>query len=126
MVVIADFGVTEDAAGAAIPPPFAKCAQVPTNATALQALQKVTDVRTKTSSFGPLLCAIGGFPASGCADTVVQTATPPDSGFLTLAADQPAAAKGSGHTGLYVGLGVLVAVLLAAGLYVARRNRAVA
>jgi len=130
--VIVDFGVEADADGQAIPDPMAACAQVPTEATGLQVLDAVSDVRTKTSSFGPLLCGIDGYPAKGCADVVSKTATPADDGFVAIEA-APAAEDNAdaddakqdddSKTGLYAGLGVLVLALLAAGAFVARRGR---
>jgi len=128
IAVIVDFGVEEDADGATLPATAtAECAQVPAKATALQALQRVAEVRSKSSSFGPLLCAIDGFPATGCADEVTQTATPADSGFVTVATDDPATAEDDDNNGpLYGGLAAIVAVLVAAGVFVARRNKSAA
>jgi hypothetical protein len=131
VAVILDYGVEEDAEGQPIPEPKAACAQVAATATGLQVLQAVAEVRTENHG-GPLVCGIDGFPAKGCADEVTQTATPPDGGFLTVAlgdaADQDATSgdskdDDSNNTPLYVGLGVLVAALVAAGLFVTRRNK---
>jgi len=121
VAVLVDFGVAEDAEGATVPGATAECAQVDTDATALQVLQKVAETRTKDMG-GPFVCAIDGYPASGCAPTV-QTATPADSGFVTVASDQPAAAEDDSNTALYAGLGAIVVVLLAGGAFVARRNK---
>ena len=124
VAVLLDFGVTEDAAGATIPEPSAGCAQVPVKSTAFQVLQKVAEVRSTSSTFGPFVCAIDGYPASGCADTV-QTATPADSGFVTVATDQPAdeAKDDDSNTLLYAGLAAIVAVLVGGGYLVTRRNK---
>lgn len=126
--VLVDFGVTEDAGGATIPEATAECAQVPTDATAFQALQKVAELRSKTSSFGPLVCSIDGFPARGCADEVTQTASPANAGFVTVASDEPAdAAEDDSNTPLYLGLGGVVVLLLAGGgVVAARRNKTAA
>lgn len=122
VAVIADFGVTEDAGGAEIPAATAECAQVPVKATALQVLQRVAEVRSKTSSFGPMLCAIDGFPATGCADEVTQTPTPADSGFITVSTADEADEDSGDNLPLYAGLAALVAVILGAGLVLARRR----
>jgi hypothetical protein len=121
VAVLVDFGVTEDSEGATVPGATAECAQLDTKATALQVLQKVAETRTKDMG-GPFVCAIDGYPASGCAPTV-QTATPADSGFVTVTSDQPAAAEDDSHTALYAGLGAIVVVLLAGGAFVARRDK---
>jgi len=131
VAVIIDYGVEADAEGQEVPEPTAACASVPTTATGLQVLDAVADVRSKSSSMGPLLCGIDGYPAKGCADQVTTTATPADRGFVDLAlssddAGDPTSGDtgdGDGNTGLYVGLGALVAALIAVGLVVARRNR---
>ena len=61
-----DFGVEQDAADGDEPPaPYAACAQVATNATGLQVLDAAAEVRSENSDFGPSLCAIDGYPASG-------------------------------------------------------------
>ena len=123
--VLVDFGVTEDAGGAAIPEATAECSQVPTDATAFQVVQKVAEIRSKPSSFGPLLCAIDGFPATSCADEVTQTASPANAGFVTVASDEPAEeAEDDSNTPLYLGLGGVVVLLLAGGgVVAARRNK---
>jgi hypothetical protein len=125
VVVVVDFGVEEDAEGATVPEPVAECSQVDEEATALQVLQRVAEVRSKTSSMGPLLCAIDGYPATGCADDVVQTATPADSGFVTVASDQSddSSQDDDNNVALYAGLAAIVAALAVGGFFVARRNR---
>jgi len=125
--VLVDFGVTEDAGGATIPEATAECAQVPTDATAFQALQKVAELRSKNLG-GPFVCAIDGFPASTCGDDITQTASPANAGFVTVASDEPAdEADDDSNTPLYVGLGGVVVLLLAGGGFVAaRRNKTAA
>jgi len=137
VAVILDFGVEADAEGQAVPEPKAACAQVPAKATGLQVLDAVSDVRSETSSMGPSLCGIDGYPAKHCADVVTKTATPADDGFVEIeaapvaddtddTADDTADAKkeDDSKTGLYAGLGVLVLALLTAGAFVARRRNA--
>jgi len=134
VAVIIDFGVEADAEGQAVPDPKAACAQVPVKATGLQVLDAVSDVRSKTTSMGPSLCGIDGYPAKHCADVVTKTATPADDGNVSIqvatSADDTDAAKkddagkkDDSTFGLYAGIGVLVLALLAAGAYVARRGR---
>jgi len=129
VAVVIDFGVSEDADGQDVPDPRAQCASVPTKATGLKVLQSVADVRTKTSSFGPLLCGIDGYPSGGCADVVTKTASPADAGFVSIAADTPADTGDSDSAGnnvaLYAGLGAVVLALLAGGVFAARRNKTV-
>ena len=121
VAVLLDFGVTEDAEGATIPAATAECSQVDAKATTLQVLQKVAEVRTKDMS-GPFVCAIDGYPASDCGASVT-TATPADSGFVTISADNPAAEEDDSNTALYAGLGALVVVLIAGGVVITRRNK---
>jgi len=125
VAVLVDFGVEQDADGATLPQATAECAQVPTKSTAFQVLQRVAEVRSKSSSFGPMLCAIDGYPASGCGEAKFKTATPADAGFVTVATDDPATAEDddSNNGLLYGGLAAIVAVLVAAGVFVTRRNK---
>ena len=124
VAVIIDFGVTEDAGGASIPEPTAECSQVATDATAFQVLQKVAELRSQDMG-GPFVCAIEGFPASGCETDITQTATPPNAGFVTVASDEPAAeAEDDDNNGLlYTGLAAVVALLLGGGYFVTRRGK---
>jgi hypothetical protein len=136
VAVLIDFGVEEDSEGQDVPDPAVACAQVAPKATALQVLQSVAEVRTKSSSFGPLLCGIDGYPAKGCADVVTKQATPADDGFLNVALNDDSASDAASDTKeasseedddsnnapLYVGLGIVVVVLVAGGVYVTRRR----
>jgi len=123
VVVLVDFGVAEDSEGATTPEATAACSQVAEDFTAFQVLQKVAEVRSKTSSFGPQLCGIDGYPASGCGEAKVQNATPADAGFVNVASDEPAdEAEEDSNTALYAGLGVVVVLLLAGGGFVAARR----
>lgn len=135
VAVVIDYGVEEDANGQELPEPEAACAQVPADATALQTLQDVAEVRTETGSFGPMLCGINGFPAQGCADEKTTTATPADAGPVDVSiagAGTGAAAGTSGDEGAeddsnvaaYAGLGVAILALAGAGFFLARRRNA--
>lgn len=78
VAVIVDFGVEADSEGLPVPEPTAACAVVPEKANALQAVQAVAQVRTDGSG---LLCAVDGYPPSGCG-APVGSATPPDEGTV--------------------------------------------
>jgi hypothetical protein len=141
VAVLIDFGVDADSKGQVIPEPEAACAQAATKATGLQVLQSVAEVRTESSSFGPLLCAIDGYPEKKCANDESDVATPADDGFLDLALNADSASDDatdatdgsdssdaseddddSNNAPLYMGLGVVVVVLVAGGVYVTRRR----
>lgn len=134
VAVLVDYGVEADQAeGDELPAPEAACAVVPEDATGLQTLQAaVPDLRTKKSSFGPMLCAINGYPTEGCADVVAESGTPADGEpveFAVAGAEDSADAGAEtpeGDTGngpLLVGLAVVVAALAAGGVLLSRRNR---
>jgi hypothetical protein len=126
VAVIADFGVSDDAEGATVPDPFARCAQVPTKSTAFQVMQKIAQIRS-TNLSGPFICAIDAYPASGCGEAKVKTATPANEGFVTIATDQPAEAKDdSNNEVLYAGIAATVVVLLGGGWLLSRRNKTAA
>jgi hypothetical protein len=80
VAVLVDYGVETDAAeGETTPEPAAACAVVPEASTGLQTLQTAfTTVRTEDSSFGPSVCGIQGYPATGCLGTLAETGTPAD------------------------------------------------
>ena len=135
--VIVDYGVEADAEGVAVPAPEAACAVVPADATALQVLDAVLDTRAESG----LLCAISGYPASGCS-AVVDAATPPDEGPVDFAVagaepveEEPAEDSGAATTdpasadgedgvsaALLIGVGLLVLLLLGGGVFLARRR----
>lgn len=73
IAILVDFGTTRDAPDANTPPaPVAACASVAADATSMQALSSAFDLRIEDG----LICAIDGYPATGCAD-VVDTAQLP-------------------------------------------------
>lgn len=125
VAVLVDFGVDADAAGATVPQAIARCSQVAVSATTFQVVQKVAEVRSKDLS-GPFICAIQGYPATGCGDAV-KSVTPADDGFVTVATD---AAPGSVANGgsdnnelLYTGIAAALVVLLGGGWLMSRRNK---
>jgi hypothetical protein len=144
VAVLIDYGVDEDADSGATPPePEALCAVVPTKANGLQTLQSVApDLRTQKSSFGPLLCGISGYPATGCADVKAETGTPADGAAVTCTGLDDGSTESTDSSGsdtsaasssdadddsnapLLIGIAVLVVVIVGGGLLLQRRNRA--
>ncbi|MET1059782.1 MAG: SCO2322 family protein [Nocardioides sp.] len=141
VAVLLDYGVEADAdAGETPPDPEALCAVVPAEFNGLQTLESVApDLRTKKSSFGPLICGISGYPATGCADVKVAQGSPADGPaveFAGLATDDSAAGDSSdtssasdsdsddSNAPLLIGLGVLVVAIVAGGVVLQRRNAA--
>lgn len=134
VAVLLDYGVEADSEGAQVPEPVAACAVVPEPANALQAVQAVAEVRTDE---GGLLCAVDGYPASGCGGTV-DSATPADEGTVDFAvAGQGGAEGGDDAAGdpssepadgvgawVYALLALLLVGLVAGGVALrARRSR---
>jgi hypothetical protein len=115
VALVIDFGTTTDAPSGETPPsPRTACARVPSDATTAEALASVAKpLRYDTNA---LLCAIAGYPETGCGEQV--------------AAHKPTASAHpqtkSTHHGPSVGLlaGVAaVALLGAAAIWQARRHR---
>lgn len=131
IALVIDFGTPADAPEGERPPdnePRTECAQVAEDATSADALAAVAKpLRYDTNA---LLCAIAGYPESGCGETVSSESEPePDSGAAdeTDKADKTDAAdKGDGDGSPALGLvagGAAVAVLGAAAVWQARRRR---
>ena len=125
VAVLLDYGTAADAAGASTPKPKAACAQVPTAATGQQVLAAVAQVRASKG----LVCALDGYPASGCGDPVKNATVPSSEPTVAFAlpASSTGTASGSGSGGsttpLLVGGGVLVVLLGAGGYVLSRRTR---
>lgn len=133
VAVVLDFGRTADSADGTTPPePEAHCASVPTEATGLEVLGAVADVRTDKA----LVCGIDGYPAAGCgeevktvsaeakaADEPVDFATP--GAEAAGDADEAAAETDDEGSNLapWLGIAVVVLVVLAVGLTALRRRR---
>ncbi|MEE1802812.1 SCO2322 family protein [Streptomyces sp. NPDC101062] len=137
IAVVVDAGTAADApAGEEPPAPRARCARVGADATAADALAAVAKPLRYNSD--ALLCAISGYPESGCGEQVrdgatadpASTASPSPARTPTAdragAADTPVAGPerdgGGPSLGLFAGLAA-VAVLAVAGLWQARRRR---
>jgi hypothetical protein len=114
VALVLDFGTRADAPSGEVPPGRrTACARVPSDASAADALAAVArPLRYDTNA---LLCAIAGYPRTGCGEQVSTD-------------DKPAAAPESGSSdsgpslGLPIGAGV-VALLAGAAIWQSRRRR---
>ncbi|HEY9562890.1 MAG TPA: SCO2322 family protein [Nocardioides sp.] len=129
VAVLIDYGVEQDASGGEAPPaPEALCSVVEEKANGLQVLQKVApDVRVETGSFGPMLCGIGGYPATGCADEKADKGTPVDGEPVDFNTGSDTAAGDSekdddSNTPVLIGVGVVIVLLGAGGVLMSRRR----
>lgn len=119
VALVLDFGTASDAPSGETPPAArTACAQVSPDATTADALAAVADPLRYDNS--ALLCAIAGYPKSGCGEQVAEqdpTATP---------TQRPAAGDANDDdgpsVGLYAGIAV-VATLAGATTWQARRRR---
>jgi hypothetical protein len=120
--IVLDYGTAQDAPEGEQPPrPEAACAVVPADATTQQALESVKPLRIEKG----LICAIGGFPASGCATQVKNATVPRQEGPVNLALpseDGGEEAQSSAVMPL-VGVGALVLLLGGGAVVLARRRR---
>ncbi|MGW7576962.1 SCO2322 family protein [Streptomyces sp. NPDC054765] len=129
--IVLDFGTAADAAGGEQPPKArTECAQVSEDASAGEALAAVA--RPLRYDSGALLCAIAGYPESGCADQVkgagerASSASPSSGAAAGGDANGGGEAGGGGDGGPSAGLvgGVAAVVVLgAAAVWQARRRR---
>lgn len=132
IALVIDFGTAEDAPGGERPPApgvRTQCAAAPRDATSSDVLASAAEPLRYDSS--ALLCAIAGYPRSGCGETVAKGSggTPgsrdadrePDRN-----ADRDTRAGNGSDSGPSLGLvagGAAVAVLGAAAVWQARRRR---
>ncbi|MGW5121463.1 SCO2322 family protein [Streptomyces noursei] len=117
--VVIDFGTAADAPSGERPPAGrAACAQVPADASAGEALAAVA--KPLRYDANALLCAIAGYPRSGCAEQVSGGGAEPSATPRTSAAGE--GDDGGPSAGLVGGIGAVV-VLGAAGVWQARRRR---
>ncbi|MFD6290050.1 SCO2322 family protein [Streptomyces sp. NPDC060205] len=124
VALVLDFGTAQDAPDGSTPPdpsPRTVCARVDEDATTADALAAVAKpLRYDTNA---LLCAIAGYPRTGCGEAVADDA---GASQQPRAASEPEDANGDGGSGPSVGLvaGIAaVAALGAATLWQARRRR---
>ncbi|MFG2830509.1 SCO2322 family protein [Streptomyces sp. NPDC048434] len=123
--IVIDFGTAADAPGGERPPKArTECAQVSEDASAGEALAAVA--RSLRYDPNALLCAIAGYPTSGCADPVKGAKEPASSASASSGAAADGDASGGGDGGPSAGLvgGVAAVVVLgAAAVWQARRRR---
>lgn len=114
VALVVDYGTASDAPGGASPPrEHTGCASLPPDGTGADALAAVARPLRYDSS--GLVCAVSGYPATGCGEQV----SGPAAGSPHAPAPAPAAPR---SVGLYAGIGAVVA-LGAAGVWQARRRR---
>ncbi|MGK4583585.1 SCO2322 family protein [Kitasatospora sp. HPMI-4] len=113
VAVVLDFGTAADAPSGETPPaPRTACAAVPAGASSAEVLAvALPPLRYGTNG---LLCAIAGYPHTGCGDTVSDTGS--------------TGSTGTGHSGSGPSLGLiaggaLVAALAGGAVWQARRRR---
>ncbi|MBY8877820.1 SCO2322 family protein [Actinacidiphila acidipaludis] len=111
VALVLDPGTASDAPGGATPPrQRTACARIPADASSADAVAAVA--RPLRYDSAGILCAIAGYPSTGCGETVASGAAP-----------RPAAHHGGGPSaGLYAGIAA-VAVLGGAAVWQARRRR---
>lgn len=127
IALVLDFGTPQDAPQGDTPPaPRSVCAQVDEDATTAEALAEVAKPLRYNNT--ALLCAISGYPKTGCADQVAGTssqASEPTAPAPTTSHSVSATHDGEGvgpSAGLLVGLAAVLAVG-AAAVWQARRRR---
>lgn len=120
---VIDTGTAEDAPNGSTPPaPRLVCATVPENASALQALQAVSETRVE----GGIVCAIDGFPTSGCGEMIAgATAVPTDTptSFAGATAEAPGASSGPNVPTILIGITGIAAVIAVVAVLVAKQRR---
>lgn len=128
VAVLIDYGLPSDATGDdETPTPTAECAVVPEKANGLQVLGAVSDTRLGDKSS---LCAINGYPGTGCFEAAAK-ASPEDKGPVTFEVAGPGAAADDAQADddsntLLIGGAAAVIVLLALGGLLLNRRRSAA
>ncbi|MFJ9414359.1 SCO2322 family protein [Streptomyces sp. NPDC101227] len=120
--IVIDFGTAADAPDGETPPKArTECARVPEDASAGEALAAVA----KQLRYDPnaLLCAIAGYPKSGCADQVSGAKKPSAAPSSQAAGDAQGDGDGGGPSAGLLGGIAAVVVLGAAAVWQARRRR---
>ncbi|MFG2315080.1 SCO2322 family protein [Streptomyces tendae] len=122
VALVLDFGTASDAPSGETPPaPRTACARVSPDATTADALAAVADpLRYNTNA---LLCAIAGYPKTGCGEQVSQQEERQEKQGSTAAPEEGSTSDDGGPSvGLYAGIAV-VAALAGAATWQARRRR---
>ncbi|MFD8428190.1 SCO2322 family protein [Streptomyces coelicoflavus] len=119
VALVLDFGTAPDAPSGETPPASrTACAQLSPDATTADALAAVADpLRYNTNA---LLCAIAGYPKSGCGEQVSQKED--SSASAAPKATEDESDEDGPSIGLYAGIAV-VAALAAAATWQSRRRR---
>ncbi|MFF3738707.1 SCO2322 family protein [Streptomyces sp. NPDC002566] len=113
VALVIDFGTAADAPSGETPPrPRTACARVPEDASTAEALAAVA--KPLRYDANALLCAISGYPKTGCGEQVTARSTGP------APAGKPEQDEGP-SLGLYAG-GALIAVLAGAAVWQSRRR----
>lgn len=134
VAVLLDYGVEEDQGTP--PEPRAECAVVDEGASTQQLLGEVAELRVETG----MICAVDGYPATGCAATVKNPEIPAAQEAVaftlpgdnegastddqTASADDGAAEEESNLLWPLLGVGALVVLIAAAGVALNRRRTA--
>ena len=128
VAVVLDYGVE---LGSGKPPePRGECAVVAKDASTQQVLQKVVDVRVGSG----MVCALDGYPPSGCGEPVKNATMPAHEATVAFAlphdksgqsgTSKPASAsQSSGAPWTLVGLGALVVVIAGGAVAISRRSK---
>lgn len=122
VAMLIDYGTKADADGADVPKAEAACAVVPTKATGTQALESVVKLRTESEQ----ICALDGYPASGCGVPVKDATISEDERAVTFALPSSEKADSDDDSDTpWTLIGVAAAVVVLGGLAVPlyRRNR---
>ncbi|MEV0554693.1 MULTISPECIES: SCO2322 family protein [unclassified Streptomyces] len=123
--LVLDFGTAADAPSGSTPPrPRTACARVDEDATTADALAAVAKpLRYDTNA---LLCAIAGYPGTGCGEPVSgdrpRTSASPGTEAESKSGDGNGSGDGGPSVGLLAGIAA-VATLGAAAIWQARRRR---
>ncbi|MFI6943011.1 SCO2322 family protein [Streptomyces sp. NPDC050418] len=120
IALVVDFGTAADAPSGETPPkPRTVCARIAEDGTSADALAAVAKPLRYDSN--ALLCAISGYPKSGCGEQVSDTGAGKDAGN---AAEKPAASEDDGGPSVGLLAGVAAVLLLGvAAIWQARRRR---
>ncbi|WP_405521049.1 SCO2322 family protein [Streptomyces canus] len=111
VALVLDFGTASDAPSGETPPARrTECAVVPRDATTAEAL--ATAAKPLRYNTNALLCAIAGYPETGCGEQVTGKKTGPEQ----------SRSDGGPSVGLYAGLAAIV-LLGAAAVWQTRRRR---
>ncbi|MEV6651067.1 SCO2322 family protein [Streptomyces sp. NPDC051219] len=120
VALVIDFGKRGDAPGGETPPATrTECAQVGVEATSAEALAAVA--KPLRYNGDALLCAIAGYPKTGCGERV-SGGTPKSSPSAAPSASPAGASDGGPSAGLVAGIAAVLG-LGAAGAWQARRRR---